>query len=162
MTEEFVNYDSFFVYPKNHRNRRPEDVIIKSNKEQEPSVSSSVGQINVYDQRHFEAESYTQKSLPSLKSYGSFYTNKPFSSESEPLLYRNYHLPGYLYGEPIHVNRYRRTQIFLFFYIVFYVGYLIVGSICFQKLEHEIDQEIRSDFRDVRRKFLEEHSNVKG
>lgn len=162
MTEEFVDYESFFVYPKDHKNRRPEDVNIKTNKEPEPNVSS-VGQMNVYDQRRFEAEKYTQKSLPSLKSsYGSFYSSKPFSSESEPLLHRNYHFPSYLYGEPIHVNRYRRTQIFLFFYIVFYVSYLIVGSICFQKLEHEIDQEIRSEFRDVRRKFIEEHPDVKG
>lgn len=162
MTEEFVDHDSFFIFPKDHRKQRPENVIIKTHKE-EPGISSSVGQINVYDQRRFEAESYTQKSLPSLKSwYGSFYPTKPYPSESEPLLNRNYHFPRYMHGEPIHVNRYRRTQIFLFFYIVFYVGYLIVGSICFQKLEHEIDQEIRNEFRDVRRKFLDENPSVKG
>lgn len=162
MSEEFVDYDSFFTYPKDHQSQRPENVIMKIHATQEPNISSSVGQINIYDRRRFETERYTKKSPPSLKSsYGSFYTSKPYASESEPLLNRTYN-SGILYGEPIHLNRYRRTQIFLFFYIVFYVAYLIVGSICFQKLEHEIDQDIRNEFRAVRIKFLEENPGVKG
>lgn len=166
MTEEFPDYDSFFIFPKNHRNQRPENVIIKTQKTRpEPINTNSVGRINVYDQRQFETERFTQKSLPNLKpSYGSIYRNtKPYPSESEPLLNKSYqYTSGHLYGEPIHLPRYRRTQIFLFFYIVFYVAYLIIGSICFQKLEHSVEQGIREEFRDVRSKFLEENPSVKG
>ncbi|XP_055304765.1 potassium channel subfamily K member 1-like isoform X1 [Sitodiplosis mosellana] len=163
MTEEFPDYDSFFIFPKNHRNQQPENVIIKT--KQTPSEHpTSVGRINVYDQRQFETERFTQKSLPNLKpSYGSIYPpTKPFPSESEPLLNQNYrYTSGHLYGEPIYLPRYRRTQIFLFFYIVFYVGYLIIGSICFQKLEHNVEQSIREEFREVRRKFLDKNPSVK-
>lgn len=170
MTEEFPDYDSFFIFPKNHRNKRPENVIIKTQQKTrpEPKITNNiVDRINVYDQRQFETEHFTQKSLPNLKpSYGSIYpktTKKTYPSESEPLLNKSYHYSdGYLYGEPIHLPRYRRTQIFLFFYIVFYVGYLIIGSICFQKLEHNVEQDIRDEFRDVRRKFLDENPSVKG
>lgn len=166
MTEEFPDYDSFFIFPKNHRNQRPENVIIKTKQTPpKPKHSNSVGRINVYDQRQIETQQFTQKSLPNLNpSYGSVYPQtRPFPSESEPLLNKNYRFTsGYLYGEPIHLPRYRRTQIFLFFYIVFYVGYLIIGSICFQKLEHTVEQDIREEFRDVRRKFLDENPSVKG
>lgn len=166
MTEEFPDYDSFFIFPKDHRNQRPENVIIKTQSAQQSQNTNRIGQMNVYDRRQFECGSFTQKSLPNLKpSYGSIYANKPLyhpSSESEPLLNKNSHLPGYSYGEPIFVRRYRRTQIFLFFYIVFYVSYLIIGSICFQKLEQSVEQDIRDEFRDVRRKFLVENPSVKG
>lgn len=168
MTEEFPDYDSFFIFPKNHRTQRPENVIIKTQKTRpEPKITNDVGRINVYDQKQFETERFTQKSLSTsnLKpSYGSIYPKTAsYPSESEPLLNKNYHYTsGYLYGEPIHLPRYRRTQIFLFFYIVFYVAYLIIGSICFQKLEHNVEQGIREEFRDVRSKFLEENPSVKG
>lgn len=172
MTEEFVDHDSFFIFPKNHRNQRPKDVIIKTqNTRPEPRITHNVGRINVYDQRRIETEQFTQKSLPNLMkpnlkptSYGSIYPKtKQYPSESEPLLNKNYqYTSGYLYGEPIHLRRYRRTQIFLFFYIVFYVAYLIIGSICFQKLEHNVEQDIREEFREVRSKFLEENPSVKG
>lgn len=165
MAEEFPDFNSFFIYPKDHRNQRPENVIIKPNNVIEPRISNHVGCINVHDQRKFETNKFTQKSLPNLKpSYGSIYpSKKTYPSESEPLLNRTYHhYSGYLLGEPVPLTRYRRTQIFLFFYIVFYVSYLIIGSICFQKLENGIEQEIRDEFRDVRRKFLKENPSVEG
>lgn len=172
MAEEFPDYDSFFVYPKDHRNLRPENVISKSTKAKElTTTGSNVGQIkrasSVYDRRPFQTEKYSQKSLPNLPNlstikptYGSIYPSKPYISESEPLLNRGFQYSDYLYGEP--VSRYRRSQIFLFFYIVFYVGYLIIGSICFQKLEVGVEQNIRKEFQDVRRKFLEDNPSVKG
>lgn len=166
MAEEFPDYDTFFMYPKDHRIQRLENVISKSSKVKATTTGSSVGQMkrsssSVYDPRRFETEKYSQKSLPNLQpTYGSFARAKPYASESEPLLNQSYHYSGYLYGEP--VQRYRRSQIFLFFYIVFYVSYLTVGSICFQKLENGVEQDIRKEFQDVRRKFLEDNPNVKG
>lgn len=165
MAEEFPDYDTFFMFPKDHRIQRPENVISQSTKVKETTTGSSVGQIkrsssSVHDPRRFETEKFSQKSLPNLQpTYGSFLPNKPYTSESEPLLHQGYY-SGYLYGEP--VQRYRRSQIFLFFYIVFYVGYLIVGSIGFQNLEHDVEQDIRKEFQDVRRKFLEDNPSVKG
>lgn len=170
MAEEFPDYNSFFIYPKDHRNQRPENVITQTHNAKEPTIANQIGHINVYDQRKFETAKFTQKSLPNLQqSYGSIYApplpslpRKPYPAESAPLLSKPYHYPGYLYGEPVQLTRYRRTQIFLFFYIVFYVSYLIVGSICFQKLETGVEQEIRDEFRDVRSKFLKENPSVKG
>lgn len=120
MTEEFPDPNSFFMYPKNHFHHRPENVTIKTHKIKEPP-QNRVEQIIYTDQRQFETEKFTQKSLPNLKqSYGSIYANEEKSppyhiSESEPLLSK--HRPGYLHhigiGEPVH-SRYRRTQIFLY------------------------------------------------
>lgn len=166
MAEEFPDYNSFFIFPKDHRNQRPENVITKPHSAIQPKNTNQVGCINVHDQRKIETEKFTQKSLPNLKqSYGTVYpSRKSYAAESEPLLNKNYHhhYPDYLYGEPVQLTRYRRTQIFLFFYIVFYVSYLIIGSICFQQLETGIEQEIRDEFRDVRRKFLKENPSLKG
>lgn len=171
MAEEFPDYDSFFVYPKYHRKAQFENVKRKQPKEKSATTtdcgSSSGYRVkpspNVYDQRSFETEKLSQKSLPNLKpSYGSIYTNKSYSCESEPLLNRSYNLSDYMYGEPVAVTSYRRSQLFLFFYIVFYAGYLIVGSICFQKLEVGVEQSIRSDFQAVRHKFLVDNPGVTG
>lgn len=169
MAEEFPDYDSFFVFPKDHRLQRPENVMSKTAKVKGATTTTgpSVGQIKrsastVYDPRQFETAKLSQKSLPNLqKTYGSIFSSKSYTSESEPLLNRSYHYSDYYsYGEP--VQRYRRSQIFLFFYIVFYIGYLVVGSICFQKLENGVELGIRKEFQDIRRKFLEDNPNVKG
>lgn len=170
MAEEFPDYDSFFVYPKDHRLQRPKNVMSKSAKAKDTtSTGTKFGQIkrsasSVYDPRQFQTQQLSQKSLPNLQkqlsTYGSILTSKSYTSESEPLLNRSYHYSDYLYAEP--VQRYRRSQIFLFFYIVFYIGYLVVGSICFQKLENGVELGIRKEFQDIRRKFLEDNPNVKG
>lgn len=166
MAEEFPDYDTFFMFPKDHRIQRPENVISGSKKVKEATTGSSVGQMkrsssSVYDPRRIEREKFSQKSLPNLQpTYGSIFTSKPYASESEPLLNRSYLYSGYSFGEP--VQRYRRSQIFLFFYIVFYIGYLVIGSVCFQKLENGVEQDIRKEFQDVRRKFLEDNPSVKG
>lgn len=118
---------------------------------------------NVYDQRQFEREKLSQKSLPNLApSYGSIYANKSFACESEPLLNRSYNYSDYMYAEPVPDVSYRRSQLFLFFYIVFYAAYLIVGSICFQKLEVGVEQSIREEFQAVRHKFLVDNPSISG
>lgn len=174
MAEEFPDYDSFFVYPKDHRKAQLENVNRKAPTKEKriPATASESGSSynvkpspsNVYDRRRFETEKLSQKSLPNLKpsQYGSIYTNKSYGCESEPLLNRNYNYSDYLYAEPIPVPSYRRSQVFLFFYIVFFAGYLIVGSICFQQLEHGVEQGIREDFQAVRRKFLVDNPGVTG
>lgn len=172
MAEEFPDYDSFFVYPKDHRKAQLENVNRKEPKRTTTTittatVSASGSRVkatpppNVYDRRQFQTEKLSQKSLPNLKpSYGSIY--KSYTCESEPLLNRSYNYSDYLYADPVPVVTYRRSQVFLFFYIVFYAAYLIVGSICFQKLEVGVEQSIREDFQDVRRKFLADHPLVTG
>lgn len=169
MAEEFPDYESFFVYPKDHRKAQLENVNRqkprKENPSTAPSGSGTYTQVKssppVYDRRSFETEKLSQKSLPNLKpSYGSIYTSKSYAYESEPLLSRSYNYSDCLYGEP--VTPYRRSQLFLFFYIVFYAAYLIVGSICFQKLEVGVEQSIREDFQAVRRKFLEANPSITG
>lgn len=171
MAEEFPDYESFFVYPKDHRKAQLENVNRqkprKENPSTAPSGSGTYTQVKssppVYDRRSFETEKLSQKSLPNLKpSYGSIYKNKSYTCESEPLLNRGYNYSDYLYGEPVPIGSYRRSQIFLFFYIVFYAAYLIVGSICFQKLEVDVEQSIREDFQAVRRKFLVDNPSLTG
>lgn len=174
MAEEFPDYDSFFVYPKDHRKAQLENVNRQA--PQQPkriiattaSVSGSGSHVkasppNVYDRRQFQTEKLSQKSLPNLKpSYGSIYSNKSYMCESEPLLNRSYNYSDCLYADPVPVVSYRRSQIFLFFYIVFYAAYLVVGSLIFQRLEHGVEQSIRGDFQAVRRKFLADNPNVTG
>lgn len=170
MAEEFPDYDSFFVYPKDHRKAQLENVNRKEPKRTTPTASHSASgsgvkasPSNVYDQRQFQTEKLSQKSLPNLKpSYGSIYRSKSYICESEPLLNRSYNYSDYLYAEPVPVVSYQRSQVFLFFYIVFYAAYLIVGSLIFQKLEIATEQSIRQDFQAVRRKFLEDNPNVTG
>lgn len=129
-----------------------------------PTVNP-INPYHVYDQRRVEHENLTQKSLPNLKkSYGTIFQAKSFHGDSAPLINtHNYHrCQPYLCAEPVRLTRYRRNQIFLFFYIVFYVGYLMIGSICFQKLETGMEQRIRDEFRADKQKFLEDYPNVKG
>lgn len=178
MAEEFPDYDSFFVYPRDHRNLRPENVTSKpptvrettlatsSIQSTQPPRPSPLQSSSIYDPRQIETEKLFQKSLPNLKpSYGSIYPpSKSYQSESEPLLSHGFYHSDYLYGEAIgeEESPYRRSQVFLFFYIVFYVGYLIIGSICFQKLEVGVEKSIRLEFQEVRRKFLADNPSVKG
>lgn len=176
MAEEFPDYDSFFVYPKDHRKAQLENV--NRQKPQSKATTratmpmfsgSSRGSYhirpssNVYDRRPIQREKLSQQSLPNLApSYGSIYTHRPYAYDSEPLLNRSYNYSDYLYAEPVPEVPYRRSQIFLFFYIVFYAAYLIIGSICFQKLEVGVEQSIREDFQAVRRKFLVANPSVTG
>lgn len=121
---------------------------------------------HLYEHRPIEHEKLIQKSLPSLKqSYGTIYNNTAtFHSESDPLLFKPPYpvCQPYLCTDSVRLPGYRRNQIFLFFYIVFYVGYLIIGSICFQRLETGVEQQVRDEFRSDRQKFLQEYPNVKG
>lgn len=157
MDEEYSSSEQFYQRPTNWQNVN--NVI-----ERDPNARA-IDVIQISDQRQNEHARLTQKSLPSLKqSYGSIYNSSPYMSETDPLIASNYYqkCQPYLCAEPIRLTRYRRTQIFLFFYIVFYVGYLIIGSICFQKLENGIEQQVRDEFREDRQKFLQDYPNVKG
>lgn len=157
MAEEFSSSDQFYTKPPDWSNENVNNVITR-----DPNAKQ-IGVTQVYNQRCIEHEKFAQKSLPTLKSYGSIYDTRPLLSESDPLLGKStYQRCHYLCADPIHLTRYRRTQIFLFFYIVFYVSYLVVGSICFQKLENGIEQQVRDEFRVDRQKFLDDYPNVKG
>lgn len=157
MAEDFPSYDPFYTKPPDPN---VSNVITRDPKR--------VGVTQVFDQRCIENERLTQKNVPTtghLKhSYGSVYDSRQFLAENDPLITKtNYQrCQPYLCAEPIRLSKYRRTQIFLFFYIVFYVGYLIVGSICFQKLENGMEQIIRDEFREDRQKFLREYPDIKG
>lgn len=172
MAEEFPDYDSFFVYPKDHRKAQLQNV-----NQQQPQIRATTSPMvggsrsgyhvkqspGVYDRRPYEREKLSQQSLPNLApSYGSIYAHRPYTCDSEPLLNRSYNYSDYMFAEPVPEVPYRRSQIFLFFYIVFYAAYLIIGSICFQKLEVGVEQSIREDFQDVRRKFLVDNPSVTG
>lgn len=166
MAEALPDYEHFYQYATDQHNSSAQNVITEV-----PGCRKPVGIVTndieqLFAPRRTENERLVQKSLPNLqRSYGTIYANNSILSESQPLLrtkdgYQCH--SSYLCGEQIELSRYRRTQIFLFFYIVFYVLYLIVGSVCLQKLETGIEQEIRDEFRDARRKFLAENPGVKG
>lgn len=161
MAEEFADANDFYIFSKDRQNHSIGNVI--SRECITPSVIAD-DYVNVYEQRRIENEYLTQKSLPNLKHSSNSLFKRQTYSESEPLLGGGggYRRQRYLCGERIQLTIYKRTQIFLFFYIVLYVGYLILGSICFQKLEIATEQAVRDEFRDVRKSFLEEHSDVKG
>lgn len=161
MAEDPSDYENFYKIVKDRHNSSIKNVITKV------PVTQPIDIIKDFDQliepRRIEHECLIQHSLPTLqRSYGSIYSKSGIISESTPLLRTKDGYQSYFCNERIELSRYRRTQIFLFFYIVFYVLYLIVGSICFQKLETGVEQEIREEFRDERRKFLEEHPTVEG
>lgn len=157
-TESAVQDDDFYIFSKDRRSHTGE--------------CSSNDNVNTYqyvngdEARKVERNLLLQQSLPNLKpngrfaSYGSLISKKKYS-ESDPLLGRNDRQYANILRPPF-INRHHRTQIFLFFYIVFFVGYLILGSICFQRLERDTEMDVRHDFRKAREVFLLEHPSVSG
>lgn len=153
-----IEENEFYQTSPDRQNQKVNNVITRD-------PNSRISRNNVYEHRTIEHEKLIQKSLPSLKpSYGTIYNIPTFRSESDPLLVKPPFpvCQPYLCADSVLLPRYRRNQIFLFFYIVFYVGYLIIGSICFQRLETGVEQEVRDEFRLDRQKFLQEYPNVKG
>lgn len=157
-TESTVQDDDFYIFSKDRRNHSGECSSSEN--------VTTYQYVNGDEARKFERNVLAQQSMPNLKtngrfaSYGSLLVNKKYS-ESDPLLGRNDRQYEHTVRPPF-ISRYHRTQIFLFFYIVFFVGYLIVGSICFQRLERDTEMDIRREFREAREVFLLEHPNVKG
>lgn len=175
MAEEFPDHSQYYLYqsnasaqplrphPQQNQQLRNNGAFLAS---QQAIRATIIDDRTIQQQRRLEHESYVQKALPNaMRSYGSIYSaHSTIQSESEPLLSKPniYQYPCGVYGEPIELTRYRRNQIFLAFFIIFYVGYLIVGSICFQRLESEKEQEIRTTFRLARQIFLADNPSVKG
>lgn len=147
--------DEYYIFSKDRRNY--------SDQSSGENVST-YQYVNGDEARRAEHNLLTQHSLPNLKNSGhgindGLNTKKKYS-ESDPLLGSSRHY-GSINSAPGQ-SRYRRTQIFLFFYIVFFVGYLIVGSLCFQRLERDTEMEVRKDFREARENFLEKHPSISG
>lgn len=164
MAEELPDYDDFYIFSKDRKSYN------SINSETAYGTVQNGDYVNVYEQEQKQQKCYVpQRSLPNLKRSTVSIHRRPIYSESEPLLGRvpplypniNYEYE-YLCGERIEISRYRRSQIFLFFYVVFYVAYLIIGSICFQRLETEMEESVRYEFRETRKLFLEENPEVKG
>lgn len=157
-TESAVKDDDFYIFSKDRRNHSGECSSSEN--------VTTYQYVNGDEARKVERNLLAQQSMPNLKSngrftsYGSLYVNKKYS-ESDPLLGRNARQYENTVRPPF-ISRYHRTQIFLFFYIVFFVGYLIMGSICFQRLERDTEMNIRREFREAREVFLLEHPHVKG
>lgn len=147
--------DEFYIFSKDRRNHSGESSV---------ENVSAYQYVNGDEARRVERNLLTQNSLPNLKNsrfaVGDSLNAKKKYSESDPLLGSNRHY-GSTASAPAQ-GRYRRTQIFLFFYLVFFVGYLIVGSICFQRLERATEMDVRKEFREAREIFLEEHPSVSG
>lgn len=158
MAEEFPDYDDFYIFSKDRRNHSVDAV----NAHRLIYNTLDYDYVNSHSERQIEREYFTQKSLPNLKQPQRLLYKQNLLSESEPLLGNNYRKRRYFCNEAIEFTRYKRTQICLFFYVVFYVGFLIVGSLCFQRLEYSAEQAIRQNFRDAREDFLEDHPSITG
>lgn len=160
MAEEFPDYDDLYIFSKDRRNHSSEAV-----NGYEPAYKP----LNEYDyvnlehsEPRFQCEYLTQKSLPNLQRSNQYLYKQNLLSESEPLLGGNYRKRRCFCNEAIEFTRYKRTEIFLFFYIVFYLTFLIGGSICFQQLEYGAEQAIRREFREAREDFLNDHPSISG
>lgn len=166
MAEEFPDHSHHYLYqndlaPPPHQQPPGPDAssLLPSKRVCAPLIDDRT----IRRQRRTEPERFVRKSLPNARrSYGSLYSaHAPtLHSESEPLLGKA-NVYG-VYAEPIELTRYRRNQVFLAFYVAFYVGYLIAGSLCFQRLESGREQEIRAQFRLARQLFLADYPSVKG
>lgn len=159
MAEEFPDYDDFYIFSKDRRNHSAEAINGHT-----PNYNTLHDYDYVNLEPRIQTKNLTQKSLPNLKQSNRSLYKRNLLSESEPLLggNGNYRKRRLFCHEAIEFTRYKRTQIFLFFYIVFYVTYLIGGSICFQRLEYGAEQAIRQDFRDAREDFLKDHPSISG
>lgn len=162
MAEETADYDDIYIFSKD---RRKQSLGSVNGGVSNGYSSINHDYVNLTDQRRIESEKYSQKSLPNLKQSDQHLYRRRIYSESDPLLGGNgYSKPRYICGGGgggVHF-KYKRTQIFLFFYVCFYVAYLIVGSVCFQKLEINPERIVRDEFRSARTEFLEAHPEVKG
>lgn len=159
MAEELPDYDDFYIFSKDRKSYN------SINSETDVGTYPNGDYVNVYEQERNQRKCFVpQRSLPNLKRSNISIQRRRIYSESDPLLGppNQYGYHSYLCGERIEILRYRRGQIFLFFYVVFYMAYLIVGSICFQRLESEMELDIRDEFRETRKSFLDEHPEVKG
>lgn len=74
--------------------------------------------------------------------------------ESTPLLNGNAKLPTKL--------TFGRRRIFLTLFVVFYAGFLILGSFTFRTLELDEELKERQTYRDVRQRFLTKYPSVLG
>lgn len=160
MAEESPDYDDLYIFSKDRRNHSGEAV-----NGLEPFYNSrnDYDYVNLeHSEPPFQCEYLTQKSLPNLKHSNQYLYKRNLLSESEPLLGSNYRKRRFFCNEAIEFTRYKRTEIFLFFYIVCYVTFLIGGSICFQRLEYGAEQAIRREFREAREDFLKDHPSVTG
>lgn len=162
MAENYQSFEDneFYQTSRDRLNQNVNNVITRD-------PNSRISRNHIHEHRPIEREKLLQKSLPSLEpSYGTIVYNATttFHSESDPLLVQPPFpvCQPYLCADSVRLPRYRRNQIFLFFYIVFYVGYLIIGSTCFQSLETGVEQQVRDEFRIDRQKFLQKYPNVKG
>lgn len=155
MAEAFADNDDFYIFSKDRRNHSVDAVNTTRNE---------YGYVNLsHSEPRIQNEFLTQKSLPNLKRSNRSLYGWNLLSESEPLLGNgNYRNRGYFYNGAFEFTRDKRTQIFLFFYIVFYVTFLVVGSICFQRLEYGAEQAIRQEFREAREDFLDDHPSISG
>lgn len=161
MAEELPDYDDFYIFSKDRKSYNS----LNSEGGYGTIANGDYVNLGAYQQeRHQRRAFIPQHSLPNLKRSTISIQRRRIFSESEPLLGgpSQYAYHEYLCGERIEISRYRRSQIFLFFYVVFYVAYLILGSICFQKLETEMELGIRDEFRETRSSFLKEYPDVKG
>lgn len=171
MAEEFPEQHQYFLHQNDQSPLQPpsqyqRNVGQLSSQHSHPMLTNIIDDRLIQQHRRFEREHHLQKAISNAnRSYGSIYSaHSTILSENEPLINKTnvYQHPCSVYGEAIELSRYRRNQIFLAFYIIFYVTYLIMGSICFQRLEINHEQEIRAKFRVERQLFLQDYPSVKG
>ena len=105
----------------------------------------------------------TQKSSSSLnagRSYGTLDGHKRSVCENEPLL------GGSLVAVHVEHSRFllkiKKEHFFFYLYVIFFFGYLVFGSLCFQTLETDTELDVRHNFRDARKQFLSDHPSVSG
>lgn len=158
MAEESPDYDDFYVLSKDRRNHSVDTV---NGKRTTYNTLIDRDYVNLA-QSEPRFQILTQKSLPNLKQSQHNLYKRNLLSESEPLLGGNFRKRRHLCNEVVEFTRYKRTEFFLFFYIVFYLAFLIGGSICFQRLEYGAEQAIRREFREARQDFLDDHPSVSG
>lgn len=56
----------------------------------------------------------------------------------------------------------KRTGVWLALFVIFYVFYLVLGSVAFEGMEVNSEIAEREDFREVRHRFLQKYSDVLG
>lgn len=160
MAEDCSEYDDVYIFSKDRRNRSVTTL------DRCRPIYESVNDYNYvnlsYSEPRIENERSTQKSLPNLKHANQSLYTRNLLSESAPLLGNHYQKRRYFCYEAIEYTRTRQTQVFLILYIVFYLVFLVGGSICFQQLEFGAEQQIRQQFREAREDFLNDHPSISG
>lgn len=160
MAEDCSEYDDVYIFSKDRRNRSVTTL------DRCRPIYESVNDYNYvnlsYSEPRIENERSTQKSLPNLKHTNQSLYTRNLLSESAPLLGNHYQKRRYFCYEAIEYTRTRQTQVFLILYIVFYLVFLVGGSICFQQLEFGAERQIRQQFREAREDFLNDHPSISG